>query len=528
MHGRKPSVCWSLLFSWLLLAVSWSSARAAPADDSERNTPRRATAAFLAAAERADQPAILAALEVPAHASAERKSKAAELGRQLASVLSKSPAFDLDAISDEPTGTPADGADSERIAVLRTREREVPIVLERSKLLVGDWVFSPGTQARVPELYARYGPSPLEAHVPRGLRREVFGVAYWQWLGLLVAVAAGALIGRAVAYVLNRLSHRLAVRTRMLWDDELVHALHPPVRLFLSVLAFVPFAHALSLPGAARLVCIRAARTLVIVALAWAAIRIARVISNLVERRAIHSAEGDATLSARAARTQVRVLRRVINVIIAVCAGAVVLLQFEVIRSVGVSLLASAGVAGLVIGLAAQRTLGSIVAGIQLSITQPIRIGDDVIVESEFGTIEEITLTYVVVRVWDERRLIVPMTRFLEQPFQNWTKVSSQLHGTVLLYADFTLPVDALRAELERLLEGNPRWDRRTRAVHVTEARERTLEIRVLVSAQDGGKLFDLRSELREKLIAWLARLEDGRYLPKVRCSDAVAARAPV
>jgi small-conductance mechanosensitive channel len=225
----------------------------------------------------------------------------------------------------------------------------------------------------------------------------------------------------------------------------------------------------------------------------------------------------DVAVQARAIRTRVRVLRRVVSVVLGTLAGGVVLLQFDVVRQFGVSILASAGVAGIVLGLAAQRTLGSLIAGIQLSFTQPIAIGDDVIVENEFGTIEEITLTYVVVKVWDERRLIVPMTRFLEQPFQNWTKTSTELHGTVLLYADYSLPVDALRAEVDRLVTGNARWDGRTKAVHVTNATDRTAEIRVLVSADSGGKLFDLRAELRERLMAWLVRFEDGRYLPRTR-----------
>ncbi|HET9930732.1 MAG TPA: mechanosensitive ion channel domain-containing protein, partial [Polyangiaceae bacterium] len=364
---------------------------------------------------------------------------------------------------------------------------------------------------------AHYGPSPLEAHVPDELRGELFGAAYWQWVGLLVAVLGALLLGRAFAYVAYRVGQRVATRTRVLWDDELVRALRSPTRLFMSVFAFVPLAQLLSLPGNVRLVCIHIVRTLGITALAWALTRVVAVVSNVVERRATLNAAEDARFSVRTAQTQVRVLRRVANLIVAVCGVALAAVQFEVVRNVGVSLLASAGIAGVVLGFAAQRTLGSIFAGIQLSITQPIRIGDDVLVENEFGTIEEITLTYVVVRVWDERRLIVPMTRFLEQPFQNWTKISPRLHGTVLLQADFTLPVDALRAELERILQGNPRWDGRTKAVHVTDARERTLEVRVLVSGEDSGKLFELRAEVREKLIAWLTAFEDGRYLPKTR-----------
>jgi small-conductance mechanosensitive channel len=246
------------------------------------------------------------------------------------------------------------------------------------------------------------------------------------------------------------------------------------------------------------------------------------LISDFVEQRAITAAARltDAGVRGRGIRTKVRVLRRVISALLAVCAGALVLMQFEVVRSVGVSLLASAGLAGVVLGFAAQRTLGSLVGGIQLSITQPIRIGDDVIVENEFGTIEEITLTYVVVKVWDERRLIVPMSRFLEQPFQNWTRESAQLHGTVMLYADFALPIDAVRKELDRLLSDQPLWDGRTKAVHVTDVKERTLEIRILVSAANAGALFNLRAALRERLVAWLVSLENGRYLPRTRLDE--------
>jgi small-conductance mechanosensitive channel len=260
------------------------------------------------------------------------------------------------------------------------------------------------------------------------------------------------------------------------------------------------------------------AGTLGLFALAWTAIRSVRIASHVIERRAVATATATGAQPAiRSTRTNVRILRRIASALIAAVAIVLALLQFEAVRSIGVPFLASAGVAGIVLGLAAQRTLGSLFAGLQLSIAQPIRIGDDVLVENEFGTVEEITLTYVVVKIWDERRLIVPMSRFLEQPFQNWTKMSSELHGTVTLSADFTVPVPAVRAEVDRLLAGNPRWDGRTKAVHVTDAREHTVELRVLVSAKSGGALFELRAELREHLVAWLVRTENGRYLPRTR-----------
>jgi small-conductance mechanosensitive channel len=260
--------------------------------------------------------------------------------------------------------------------------------------------------------------------------------------------------------------------------------------------------------------------------LGFAAFRVVGVVSRTIEERAIEaSTSTTGVMRARGVTTQVRVLRRVINIAVGVLSVALMLTQFETVRNVGVSLLASAGLLGVVFGFAAQRTIGSLIAGIQLSATQPIRIGDDVLVEKEFGSIEEITLTYVVVRLWDERRLVVPMTRFLEQPFENWTKIGAAIHGTVILEADPTLPVPALRAEVDRLLEKQPLWDGRTKTVVVLEARERSMQLRVLVSAVNASTLFDLRAELREKLVAWLASFEGGRYLVRARLDDALAIR---
>lgn len=494
-------------------------ARAEVLEDDDLSTPRRALATFLDAWHRRDVPSALAVLDVSERTRADKRARATELARELEYVLSHSARFNLDALSDDPHGTPEDGAETETIVEVHAEGRAFPIVLVRPSSPPARWVFSPGTLANVPELYRLRGPSALEPYVPAILRQETLGMERWQWLGLPVALVVAVVLARLAVFLGARAAAHLAARTDAHWDDELVAALRSPGRLFASACGFVPLVHFMSLPAAPRLVCMRAAGTAGVIALGWAAIRVVQVVSNLLERRALRVSGSlrDVALRARTIRTKVRVLRRVVSVVLGAVAGGVVLLQFDVVRQFGVSILASAGVAGIVLGLAAQRTLGSLIAGIQLSFTQPISIGDDVIVENEFGTIEEITLTYVVVKVWDERRLIVPMARFLEQPFQNWTKTSTELHGTVLLYADFSLPVDAVRAEVERLVIGNPRWDGRTKAVHVTNVSDRTLELRVLVSADSGGKLFELRAELRERLMAWLVSFEGGRYLPRTR-----------
>jgi small-conductance mechanosensitive channel len=514
---RILRLCFVFACGGLLLLAAF--ARAELLEDDDLTTPRRAMATFIDAANQGDFSRALLVLDVPARASAERKARATELARQLEYLLSHSARFDLDALSDDPKGRAEDGADTETVVELRAGGRNVPIVLVQPRLPPSRWVVSPGTLAKVPELYRLRGPSVIEPFVPAVLRQETLGMARWQWLGLPIALVLSVALARFLVFIAARFAGHLAARTRAAWDDELVKALRSPGRLFVSACLFVPLVQFMSLPGTPRLVVLRAAGTAGVLALGWTAIRVLQVLSNLLERRALRTTDSvrDSAVRQRAIRTKVRVLRRVLSVLLGTVAGALVLLQFDMVRQFGVSILASAGVAGIVLGLAAQRTLGSLIAGIQLSFTQPIAIGDEVIVENEFGTIEEITLTYVVVKVWDERRLIVPMTRFLEQPFQNWTKTSSELHGTVLLYADFALPVDELRVELDRLLVGNERWDRRTKAVHVTDATDRTLEVRVLVSADSAGKLFDLRAELRERLMAWLVRKDQGRFLPRTR-----------
>jgi small-conductance mechanosensitive channel len=195
---------------------------------------------------------------------------------------------------------------------------------------------------------------------------------------------------------------------------------------------------------------------------------------------------------------------------------ALCLTSIPAVRAMGLSLFASAGVAGIVIGLAAQPTISNLIAGVQIALTQPIRIGDVVVVENEWGRIEEISSTYVVVAVWDERRLILPLSYFLQKPFQNWTRQSSQLLQAVILYVDYSLPVPALRDQLTRVVEGTPLWDRRVSNLQVTDLGEQTMQIRALVSAANAGNGWDLRCLVREALVTWI-RENHPKALPRAR-----------
>jgi small-conductance mechanosensitive channel len=209
-------------------------------------------------------------------------------------------------------------------------------------------------------------------------------------------------------------------------------------------------------------------------------------------------------MNARSRLTQIKVFKGIIISSIIVIAIAVGLLTFEQVKTIGLSLLTSAGIIGIIVGFAAQKSIGMILAGIQLAITQPIRLDDVVIVEEEWGRIEEITLTYVVVKIWDERRLVLPVTYFLEKPFQNWTRTGADITGTIFLYVDYNFPVESIRIAIPDMLKENADWDGRILNVQITKTTEQYKEIRVLLSSSNASKNWDLRATIREKLIDFI------------------------
>ena len=242
-----------------------------------------------------------------------------------------------------------------------------------------------------------------------------------------------------------------------------------------------------------------------IVLVGWIAITASHIVAELYLLR--FQLDVADNLLARKHVTQVRVLRRVVDTLLVIVTIAAALMTFEPVRQYGVSLFASAGVAGLVAGLAARPVLSNLIAGIQLAVTQPIRIEDAVVVENESGRVEEITSTYVVLRLWDMRRMIVPLTYFIEKPFQNWTRESSSLIGAVVLHVDYTTPVDRVRRKAEEITKASPLWDGNMVKLQVTDAdADETMQLRVLATARSPGDAFDLRCEIREKLIDFLQR----------------------
>jgi small-conductance mechanosensitive channel len=256
----------------------------------------------------------------------------------------------------------------------------------------------------------------------------------------------------------------------------------------------------------------------VLAALTWLAIRAVSGLERAIGLR--HPVDIEDNLRARQVQTQAKVLSRSAMFLIGVLGAALILMTFPKVQAFGASILASAGVAGLVVGLAARPVLGNLLAGLQIALAQPIRLDDVLIIQNEWGRVEEITGMFVVLKIWDERRLVIPLQWFIENPFQNWTRTSSQILGTVFLYVDYGLPVAPLRAELDRLVHGAPEWDKRVVVLQVTDADQRTMQLRILVSSRNSGLNFDLRCRVREGLIDFLQR-NYPQHLPRLRVDTA-------
>ncbi len=330
--------------------------------------------------------------------------------------------------------------------------------------------------------------------------------------GLLVVLAA--LIGAGTVALGLSLFARLAERSTNKLDDILITHLRQPLQFLVPVLLVYPLLELTELPFHQEETIAGILKVLTVMLIAWLAIRFVWVVEEGLLRH--FDTSGPDNLTARRVHTQIKLMRQIVLFVIVILTIAVTLMMFEPLRVIGVSMLASAGIAGLIIGLSAQKVLGNLLAGIQIAITQPIRLDDVVIVENEWGWIEEITLTYVLVKIWDLRRLVVPISYFIEKPFQNWTRTSADILGTVFIYADYTIPIDKLREELTRILQSTDLWDGKVNGLQVTNAKENTLELRALMSAADSPKAWDLRCLVRERLITFVQE-HYPQCLPKYR-----------
>lgn len=314
--------------------------------------------------------------------------------------------------------------------------------------------------------------------------------------------------------VLDARLGRWAARSDHLPRNLLLPLVGRSLRILVPILGVIFALPLLDLPDRYDRLVGKGTSILLIIALALIAFQAVRTLERAILLRFdIRAADN---LRARKVHTQVQVIGRAIDVVISLLTLASILMLFAEVRHVGTSLFASAGVVGIIAGVAAQKTLANVLAGIQIALAQPVRVDDVVIVEGEWGRVEQITLTYVVVHIWDDRRLILPLGYFIEKPFQNWTRASSELLGSIFFWVDYSFPVEAGRETLKAIIESSPRWDKRFWNLQVTDANEKAMQLRVLATAANASTSFDLRCEVRERFIAYIQK-NHPQSLPRLR-----------
>ena len=341
--------------------------------------------------------------------------------------------------------------------------------------------------------------------------------AFPDWL-IAIVVLLLTLIAATLVYRLLRTILRRTLRTDQTLQRAVLQRAGGIGHFAFILLALALVAPALPLDRGATDIVHRVLIAAFIALIGWIAV----LASNIAIERYIgrFKLDADDNLMARKTVTQMRVLKRTAEVMIVLITAGFALMTFDTVREYGISLFASAGVAGLAVGFAAKPLLSNLIAGVQLAITQPIRIDDAVVIENEWGWIEEFTSTYVVIRLWDLRRLIVPLSYFLENPFQNWTRSSSSILGYSMFYLDYTADVGRIRTKFEEITKESKSWDGRVVNMQVTDITERCMEVRALVSARNSSMAWDIRCEIREKLLAFL-REEYPEALPRWRADIA-------
>jgi len=334
----------------------------------------------------------------------------------------------------------------------------------------------------------------------------------WLWATGTLTIAVALAI--ASHWIIFSALERVARRRESVFAQSLVRHGRTPAYFILPLLAVLVALPLASIPADIFGPFQRIVGLGLIGSFGWMVILFSAVIFDLMSSR--YRLDVEDNLAARRTQTQILMLHRIVVVLVAIVTLSIMLMTFPAIKHIGISLLASAGLAGLVIGTAMKSTLSNLIAGVQIAFTQPIRLEDAVVVEGEWGWIEEIGTTYVVVRIWDLRRLVLPLSYFLEHPFQNWTRSSAELLGSVFLQVDYTVPVDELRKELRRIVGSSRLWRGQVCVLQVTDATANGIQLRALIDAHDSSACWDLRCHVREKLIEYL-RENYPQSLPRVR-----------
>ena len=460
-----------------------------------------------------------------------RRERGPELAERLYFVLDRRLGVDWSEVPDRPDGArdiSAAFAEGDALTVpvprhnLRVGEISgdtAPVEIRLERVQPSDmppvWLIARSTVRSIDALYEKHGPGWIERNAPAWALTRFGAAPVWQWLGFVLLVLLSVGIGMGIQRLVLRW---LANSDRQHLRGLVSHVARPLEVLTTVSVLWLTSNTLLSLPGAPGRLISTTLTALFVVAITWLAMNAANVVSEYVVQHWLGGWSESDGKDAQRRRTNLSVARRTIVFVVLLIGLAVAMAQFEAFRTVGASLLASAGVAGIILGVAAQGSLSNIMAGVQIALTQLIQIGDTIHYQESWGTVEDITYTYVIIRTWDQRRVAVPNHHIISHPLENWSMTNPNMILPVILYVDFRTPVEVLRRRYEEVLEAADGWDRaQPPKLQVIEATEDTLQVRVLCSAETAFIAWDLHCHVREELVAFLRDWDDGRYLPRSR-----------
>lgn len=461
------------------------------------------------------------------HPNPERAALAAE---RLYYVLNQRLWISWEELPDRPDGQsePAtfggDGSSSAaprraiRLGAIEAGGRDLPILIQRVRAGDADpvWLFSAQTVDNIDVLYDVHGPGWLERNMPDWARQRILGrISAWKWIALSLVLVLAPIIGWITALAVKR-----AVARYTPVSMTLLSSFEWPVGALVSTLILWALVQwVVSLPAPIAAIAEPLALVAVAIAATWLCMRVLSLIVDYVTRNVIPRLHEEESIAHRRILTQIKVARHGLMLIVALVALGIVLVQLDVFRTIGVALLSSAGAAAVILGLAGHAVLGNLIAGVQIAITQPFKLGDAVYIEDNWGQIEDIAYTYVVVRTWDKRRLVLPINYFIRNWFENWSMTDPFLTKPIYLHVDYRADVEAIRRRFFELLEADDGWDgeKDDPAVIVVETQDGTMVVRLTCGADNPSKAWWLHCRIREQLVAWLQERDGGLWLPRRR-----------
>ncbi|MFI8378280.1 mechanosensitive ion channel family protein [Leeuwenhoekiella sp. NPDC079379] len=456
------------------------------------------------------------------------EEQAATLAEKLFFVLNQRIKIDWSGLSDRPDGQ-IDMSTSTNQAIAGKPMRSVvfgeidldgrDIVLRMQRIKYKEygafWLISANTVENIDSLYEVYGPRELDRMMPDWARIQFLNMPIWKFLGTFILILFSYLLGKLSLYIF-RITFK---KSDKIWVNTIAKRLATPAGWAIGVLFFyISLNKLISFGGTFASTLYAILLIAVIGTITWFIMRFIDSFMVYVAETKIGDTKLEENNESRMMLTYISVARRVITFIVIIVGFSVILSQFRSLEKLGVSLIASAGLATVVLGVAAQSTLGNIIAGIQIALTRPARIGDTVIIDDDWGYVEDIRFTYMVVRTWDERRLIVPLKEIISKTFENWSITNAHQIRPINLHVDYKTDVNLIRNKFKELLEQEENWDKNhPPVVQVVDMSEKTMQVRALCSAKDASTTWDLHCDLREKLISYISELNSGQHLSKSR-----------